>query len=180
MNTHYAKTKFKAELEVWRGMSEGLDAVIVNPSTILGFGDWNSSSSAIFKRVYDEFKWYPPGVNGFVDVEDVAAATVLLMESGVSGERFIVSGDNWPFRKLMDTMADSFRKKKPVSQTTPFLLGTAWRAEKLRSWFTGKKPIITRESARVAQSKTYLKTPSFKNFSAVFIYSAGTNHSKSV
>ena len=83
------KSQYKAELEVWRGISEGLDAVILNPSTILGYGDWNSSSSAIFKRVYDEFKWYTPGVNGFVDVEDVAAATVLLMESGISGERFI-------------------------------------------------------------------------------------------
>ena len=58
-------------------------------------------------------------------------------------------------------MADSFRKKKPVSQTTPFLLGMAWRAEKLRSWFTGKKPIITRESAKVAQSKTYFENAKF-------------------
>ncbi|HNU15740.1 MAG TPA: SDR family NAD(P)-dependent oxidoreductase, partial [Chitinophagaceae bacterium] len=41
VNTHYAKSKFKAELHVWRGISEGLDAVILNPSTILGFGDWH-------------------------------------------------------------------------------------------------------------------------------------------
>jgi nucleoside-diphosphate-sugar epimerase len=160
-NTHYAKTKYKSELEVWRGISEGLNAVILNPSTILGFGDWNTGSSAIFKKVYQEFKWYTPGVNGFVDVEDVAAAAVLLMESTISEERFIISGDNWPFRKLMDAMAVSFGKKRPVRQTTPFVLGIAWRVEKLRSFFTGEKPILTKESARVAHSKTYFDNAKF-------------------
>lgn len=161
INTHYAKSKYKAEIEVWRGISEGLNAVILNPSTILGYGDWNTGSSAIFKKVYEEFNWYTPGVNGFVDVEDVAAATVLLMQSDVSGERFIINGDNWSFRKLMDTMADSFKKKKPVRQTTPLLLGIAWRAEKIRSIFTGKKPILTKESAKVAHSKTYFDNNKF-------------------
>jgi nucleoside-diphosphate-sugar epimerase len=161
INTHYAKSKYKAELEVWRGISEGLDAVILNPATILGYGDWNSGSAAIFKKVYNEFKWYTPGVNGFVDVEDVAAATVLLMESGISEERFIINGDNWPFRKLMDTMAGSFGKKTPSRQTTPFILGIAWRIEKIRSFFTGKKPLLTKESAKVAHSKTYFDNAKF-------------------
>jgi dihydroflavonol-4-reductase len=161
INTHYAKSKYKAELEVWRGISEGLNAVILNPSTILGYGDWNTGSSAIFNKVYGEFKWYTPGINGFVDVEDVAAATVLLMESDIGEERFIINGDNWPFRKLMDTMADSFGKKKPVKQTTPLLLGIAWRVEKVISIFTGQKPILTKESAKVAHSKTYFDNAKF-------------------
>lgn len=160
-NTHYAKSKYKAELEVWRGISEGLDAVILNPSTILGYGDWNNSSSAIFKKVYEEFKWYTPGVNGFVDVEDVAAATVLLMESNIREERFIINGDNWPFRKLMDTMADAFGKKKPVRQTTPFILSIAWRMEIFRSLVTGSKPVLTKESAKIGQSKTYFDNGKF-------------------
>ncbi|HET6993674.1 MAG TPA: SDR family NAD(P)-dependent oxidoreductase [Chitinophagaceae bacterium] len=161
INTNYAKSKYKAELEVWRGISEGLNTVILNPSTILGYGDWNNGSSAIFKKVFEEFKWYTPGLNGFVDVEDVAAATVLLMESSISEERFIINGDNWPFRKLMDTMADSFGKKKPVRQTTPLLLDIAWRLEKLRTLFTGRKPVLTKESAKVAHSKTYFDNAKF-------------------
>lgn len=154
-NTHYGKSKFKAELQVWRGISEGLEAVIVNPSTILGYGDWTSSSCAIFKSVYNGFKWYTPGINGFVDVEDVARATILLLESTINEERFIVSGDSWPFRKLQDTIADGFDKKRPHKQTTPFLLSVAWRMEKIKSLFTGKKPLLTKESANVAQSKTW-------------------------
>ena len=142
-------------LQVWRGISEGLEAVIVNPSTILGYGDWTSSSCAIFKSVYNGFKWYTPGINGFVDVEDVARATILLLESTINEERFIVSGDSWPFRKLQDTIADGFDKKRPHKQTTPFLLSVAWRMEKIKSLFTGKKPLLTKESANVAQSKTW-------------------------
>jgi nucleoside-diphosphate-sugar epimerase len=157
MNTHYAKSKYKAELEVWRGSGEGLDTVILNPATILGYGDWNNSSCAIFKSVYNEFDWYSPGINGFVDVDDVARATVLLMESKYTEQRYIVSGDNWYFKKLLETMAESFGKKKPGKQTTSFLIGLAWRMEKLKSFFTGNKPLLTKESARVAHSKTHFE-----------------------
>jgi dihydroflavonol-4-reductase len=157
VNTHYAISKFKAELQVWRGISEGLDAVILNPGTILGFGDWHSSSCAIFKQVHDGFNWYTPGINGFVDVEDVARATIALMESEISEQRFIVSGDTWSFKKLQDTIAGSFGKKGPAKQTTPFLLAIAWRLEKLKAIFTGKKPLLTKESARVAQSQTWFE-----------------------
>lgn len=157
VNTHYAKSKYRAELEVWRGMAEGLDAVILNPSTIIGYGDWHSSSCAIFKTVHDGFKWYSPGINGFVAVEDVATATVLLMETNITAQRYIVNGDTWPFKKLMDAMADNFGKKRPTRKTTPFLLKIAWRVEKVKSFFTGKKPLLTRESARVAASQTYFE-----------------------
>lgn len=161
VNTHYAKSKYKSELEVWRGMGEGLNAVILNPSTILGYGDWNHGSSAIFKNVYKEFKWYTSGLNGFVDVNDVAAATIILMESDISEERFIINGDHWHFRKLMDTMAENFKKKKPAREASPFLLSIAWRIEKAKSFLTGKKPLLTKESAKVAVSKTYFENEKF-------------------
>lgn len=157
VNTHYAISKYKAELQVWRGIGEGMDAVILNPSTILGYGDWSSGSCSIFRNVYEEFKWYSPGINGFVDVEDVARATIALMESGISEQRYIVNGDTWSFKKLQDTIADAFGKKKPTKATTTFLMAVAWRLEKFKSLFTGKKPLLTKESARVAQSKTWFE-----------------------
>jgi dihydroflavonol-4-reductase len=157
VNTHYAKSKYKAEMEVWRGMSEGLDGVILNPATILGYGDWNCSSCTIFKNVYEEFPWYSPGINGFVDVEDVARATLLLMESNISEQRFIINGDTWSFKKLQDKIADSFGKKPPSKRTTTFSMAIAWRLEKWKSFFTGKRPLLTKEGARVAQSQTYFE-----------------------
>ncbi len=157
VNTHYGKSKYKAELHVWRGTAEGLEAVIVNPSTILGYGDWNTGSSAIFKNVFEEFKWYVAGINGFVDVEDVAKVVVLLMESKISEQRYIVNGDTWPFKKLQETIADAFQKKRPSRLTTPFLMSIGWRLEKIKSILTGKKPLLTKESARVAQSQTWFE-----------------------
>jgi len=154
VNTHYAKSKYKAELEVWRGVSEGLEGVILNPSTILGYGDWNSGSCAIFKNIYEEFKWYTPGINGFVDVLDVASVVGLMLNNDVNEQRFVVNGDNWTFKKLMDSIADNLGKKRPSRPTTPLLLNLAWRMEKVKSFFTRKKPFLTRESARVAISQT--------------------------
>ncbi|HEY4110472.1 NAD-dependent epimerase/dehydratase family protein [Puia sp.] len=154
-NTRYAISKFRGEIEVWRGIGEGLPAVIVNPSTILGFGDWNHSSCALFRSAWQEFPWYTEGVNGFVDVKDVARAIVALLESDIRGERYILNGDNWTFRRLFGDMAAGFGKKPPSREATPFLAGIAWRKERIKSRFSGKPSILTRESARVAQSRTY-------------------------
>lgn len=154
LNTNYAVSKYYGEMEVWRGIAEGLNAVIVNPSTILGYGDWNSSSSALFKNAYSEFPWYTNGVNGFVDIEDVSRAIVKLLATNIRSERFILNGDNWSYQKLFNTIADSFGKRRPYRKATPLLSAVAWRLDKFRSYITGKKVLLTRETAKVAQSNT--------------------------
>jgi nucleoside-diphosphate-sugar epimerase len=155
LNSHYGISKNKAEMEVWRGMGEGLDAVIINPSTVLGFGNWHDSSCAIFKNSYKGFPWYTKGVNGFVAVEDVAKIAVLLMESNITEERFIINHENWEFKKLFDAIADGFGQKHPKWQATPFLSSIAWRMEKVKSFLKNAKPLLTKETARIALSKTY-------------------------
>jgi nucleoside-diphosphate-sugar epimerase len=153
-NTHYAISKHQAEMEVWRGFSEGLNGVILHPGTILGYGNWHTSSCAIFKNVYKEFPWYTEGVNGFVGVEDVAEIAVQIMESEVTEKRFIVNAENWTFRQLINTIAEHFNKQKPQREATPLLGEIAWRIEYFKSLFNGEKPLLTRESARIAHSKT--------------------------
>ncbi|HXB35751.1 MAG TPA: NAD-dependent epimerase/dehydratase family protein [Puia sp.] len=160
-NTNYAISKFHGEMEVWRGMGEGLPAVIVNPSTILGYGDWNNTSCAIFRSVYNEFPWYTEGINGFVDVQDTARAIVRLLQTDIHGERYILNGDNWSWRHLFETMAKEFGKKPPTREATPLLAGIAWRAEKVKSLFTGRRTLLTRESARVAASSTCFSSGKF-------------------
>lgn len=155
LNTNYAISKFHGEMEVWRGIGEGLPAVIVNPSTLLGYGDWNTSSSALFKNSFREFPWYSNGINGFVDVADAARAVVALLASDVRGERYILNGDNWSFRQLFNSIATGFGKKQPTREATPFLGEIAWRLEKIKTLFSGKPSLLTRESARVARSKTF-------------------------
>ncbi|HUP12506.1 MAG TPA: NAD-dependent epimerase/dehydratase family protein, partial [Niastella sp.] len=153
-NTHYAITKHLAEMEVWRGFAEGLSGVILNPSTILGFGNWHQSSCALFKNAYNGFPWYTTGVNGFVGVEDVAEATVQVLQSNLHQKRFIVSADNWAFQQVLNAMADGFEKERPSRKATPLLSALAWRMERLKSFVTNSKPLLSAETARIAQSKT--------------------------
>ena len=153
-NTHYAISKHHAEMQVWRAFAEGLEGVIVNPSTILGYGDWHQSSCAIFRNAYKNFPWYTKGVNGFVGVEDVAEATTQLLLSSINQKRLIVNADNWPFQKLFNCIADGFEKKHPHREATKSMGEIAWRLESLKSFITGKKALLTKETAKVAHSKT--------------------------
>ncbi|HUQ97792.1 MAG TPA: NAD-dependent epimerase/dehydratase family protein [Chitinophagaceae bacterium] len=153
-NTHYGITKHLAELEAWRGFAEGLQGVIVNPSLILGYGNWNQSSCALFKTVYNGFPWYSTGVNGFVGVADVAEAIVQLLQSGVHQKRLIVSAENRSFQDVFTKIAEGLRAKPPHIKATPFLGELAWRAAAAKAFFTRSKPMLTKESARNAHSKT--------------------------
>lgn len=153
-NTHYAITKHHAEREAWRGFAEGLKGVIINPSTILGFGNWHQGSSALFKNVYRGFDWYTEGLNGFVGVEDAAEAAVQLLFSNITEKRFIVNAENRPFREVFSNIARGFGKKPPHRKATRRLSELAWRAEALKAAVTGAHPLITKETARVAHSHT--------------------------
>lgn len=153
-NTWYATSKYYAEMEVWRGIGEGLNAVILNPTTVLGYGDWNLSSARIFKAVYNEMPWYTNGVNGFVDVEDVAFATIRLMETDYAAQRFIINGENLPFRTIFNKIAEGFNKKAPSKHAGKWMGKIAWRLAWVQSLVTGESSVLTRESARVAQSRT--------------------------
>jgi dihydroflavonol-4-reductase len=152
--SNYGISKYFGEMEVWRGMGEGLFPLVVNPSTLLGYGDWNESSCGLFKTAYKEFPWYMEGTNGFADVEDTARAIITLMDSGARNERFIISAENRTYREIFNWMAAGFGKKPPGKKATPLLGGIAWRTEKIKSFFTKFKPLITRESVRIACQKS--------------------------
>jgi len=104
-NSNYAISKFKAECEVWRGMQEGLKIAILNPSVIIGAGNWKQGSCQLIQKVAKGLQFYPKGSTGFVDVRDVARAAILLMESDISGERYILNGANWSYQKFFTQTA---------------------------------------------------------------------------
>ncbi len=152
--SNYAVSKYFGEMEVWRGMGEGLSPLIVNPATLLGYGDWNHSSCGLFKTAYRELPWYMGGMNGFADVEDSARAIIALMNSGIRNERFIISAENRSYRDIFNTMATGFGKKHPARKAGPFLAGVAWRKEKIKSLFTKNRPLITKESVAIAATQS--------------------------
>ncbi len=169
-NSNYGKSKYLAEMEVWRGIAEGLDAVMVNPTMVLGDGDWNAGSSQMFKTVYNEFPWYSEGVTGYVDVRDVAKAMTALMESNISGERFIISAEDRSFKEVFTLMAKAFGKKPPHKKVTPFLAQVVWRLEKIKSLFSGKEPLVTKETAKTALATVHFDNSKLKKFLPSFTY----------
>jgi len=169
-NSIYGKTKYLAEMEVWRGIGEGLQAVIVNPVIILGAGDWNKGSSGIFKSAYDEFPWYTEGVTGFVDVKDVVRAMIELMDNNITKQRFILSAGNFTYREVFTKIANCFGKKAAHKKVSPFIAAVVWRLEALKGILTGKDPLLTKETAHTAQSVVHFNNTKLKKFLPDFSY----------
>jgi len=147
----YAISKQKSENEVWRGIAEGLDAVIVNPSVILGAGNWDHGSPRIIKTVWDGLKYYTRGENGFVDVRDVAEIMIKLTESEISNERFVLNAENLPFRSVMNMIAEALGKEKPSRHANTFMLNALKTSDHIRYYLTGKEPRLTKHLVRSTQ-----------------------------
>jgi nucleoside-diphosphate-sugar epimerase len=169
-NSVYGQSKYLGELEVWRGIGEGLNAVIVNPVIILGCADWKSGSAQIFKSVYDEFPWYTEGVSGFVDTGDVAKAMIALMQSDISNERFIISAENRTYRQVFNWIADGFGKRRPHKKVTTLIAKIVWRLEAIKSRLSGKKPLVTKETATTALAEVTYNNEKLLKFLPDFKY----------
>ena len=153
MNTGYSISKFLSEMEVWRGIEEGLDAVIVNPSIILGPGFWHKGSSSMFTTIGKGLRFYTHGVTGYVGVEDVVNAMIALMESDIKSERFILNSENLSYKELFTMIAGELGVKPPSTEASPILASIAWRLDAFRSWF-GPSRVITRETVQAGNNKT--------------------------
>ncbi|MCX2738433.1 NAD-dependent epimerase/dehydratase family protein [Pontibacter anaerobius] len=154
----YAGSKYYGEVEVWRGVAEGLDAVIVNPSIILGPADWSRSSTQLFRYVYNERPFYTAGEANFVDVRDVVEAMLRLTFSEITGERFILNAERMSYKAFFNEAASCFGKKAPAMKVPALLTEVVWRLEHLRARLTKARPLITKDTARVSR-----KTHFFSN-----------------
>ncbi|MFI5160023.1 MAG: NAD-dependent epimerase/dehydratase family protein [Sphingobacteriales bacterium] len=146
----YAISKLESEMEVWRGVAEGLDAVIVNPSIIIGPNAGTEGSGALFETVRKGLKFYTNGGMGFVDVVDVAKCMIALMNSRTSGERYIINAENLSYRDITAQIARDFGIKPPAKLAKPWMMDVAWRGAKMASVITGKVPAIDKVSAQEA------------------------------
>ena len=145
----YAISKADAELEVHRGIAEGLDAVMVNPCVVIGPGQHGRSSMTMIDRVRKGSRFYPGGTNAVVDARDVATAMVRLTTEGKTGERYLLIGEEISYRQLFTLIAASNGKPAPSAKLPAWALELGWRAEAVRTFFGGR-PLITRNTARTA------------------------------
>jgi dihydroflavonol-4-reductase len=151
----YSESKFKSELEIWRGIHEGLKTVIVNPSIIFGAGNWNIGSPRMFKAIWKGLKFYTEGITGFVDARDVARLMVRLTDDNVFGERFIISSENLSYKEILTCIADCLGKSRPNMKITNSLSQIIWRLEHVRSNLFFSEPLLTKETAQASHNEVF-------------------------
>jgi nucleoside-diphosphate-sugar epimerase len=144
----YALSKYHAEMEVWRGSQEGVNAIIVNPGLILGPGFWNNGSGRIFQRIYKGLKYYPPKGTGFISVNDVVKPMTLLMGSNIINRNYILVAENLLYKKVFSTIALSLHKKPPQKLLKNWMLSILWRLDWLKSLITNNERVLSKKMAR--------------------------------
>lgn len=149
----YGISKYYGEMEVWRGVAEGLNAIIVNPSIVLADDDWSQGSGRFFQTVKNGLRYYPEGSTGFVDVKDVACCLLQLMESSIINEKFIVNAQNMSYKAFFHCIAKNMNKRPPEKVIRPWMLSALWRVCAIYAFFTGTEPLISRFSAKTASRK---------------------------
>jgi len=163
-NSVYAITKYGAELEVWRGTQEGLDAVIVNPGIILGAGYWHGGSSGnLFRKIYGGMRYYVNGVTGYVDVWDVIKAMHQLMDSDTKNESFILVSENLTFKDFQFKTAQVLNVKPPKKEAKKWLLAIAWRLDWLSHKLLGNRRSLSKQTAKSAISVAKYDNTKLKN-----------------
>lgn len=152
--SNYSLSKFSAEQEVWRGIAEGLDAVIVNPSIILGPAAADQSSGMLMAMVRKGVPYYPGGKSGYVDVRDVSAMAIEIMQSDIKNEKFLLNGENMSYLDLLSKGAEASQLAKPRFKVSKILLELAWIFSAIGASIFRINPKITKETARSASGKS--------------------------
>ena len=149
----YATSKYLGELEVWRGTAEGLDAVMVNPSVVLGPGDWSRSSTRLLRYAHQQHRFYTRGLLNFVDVRDVVAQLLALGfdHPELCSERYILSAEAVPLGDFFRVAAAAMQRRAPSMAVPDWAAEVIWRFEHARAVLTGARPLITRDTARAGR-----------------------------
>jgi len=151
----YSRSKYYSEQEVWKGIKNGLNAVIVNPGVILGYSGTDTGSSKLFSQVRKGLMFYTNGGSGYVDVKDVVKIMMLLMKSDFTAERFILVAENCSNRDVLSWMAIGFHKPTPkIKVGRKLLIVLGYFAEIIGKVFRFN-PLIDRVMARSATNSEY-------------------------
>ena len=146
-HSDYAISKYGAEIEVFRAHQEGLSVIIINPGVILGAGFFDSSSGEIFMKVKNGLKFYSNGSSGFVYVYDVVRAMIQLMNSEISGEKFIVIAENCSYQSILDKIANELNVAKPKYKVSKLVLNILWRLDWILSNIFFQKSKLSKDLA---------------------------------
>ena len=154
---YYCSKIYQEKVALELGRELGLDVIVVSPSLLLGPGDRRRSSIQDVERfLRGQVPIVPPGGINFVDVRDAAEATVVAMERGRAGERYLLGGPNWTFREFFGRLERVAKQGGPRLRLPPrlaragaSLLERAYRA-------AGKEPPVDRISVEMSEHFWYV------------------------
>ncbi len=142
---NYCRTKYLAELEVDKGIANGLDAVLVNPCDIIGPFDTHNWAQMILAVYNDDVPGIPTGGGNFCHVHDVAKGHISAFEKGRTGERYLLAGIDASFKEVFNTIERLMGKKESQLVLPKWTMQLAVPFYLLRSVLDGKEPILTSE-----------------------------------
>lgn len=148
MHSGYGISKRMAEKEVWRGIEEGLQAVIVNPCVILGPAAPGSPSLQMLETARKGLLFYTSGANAVVDARDVAWSMVELVSQKITSQRFLVVGPHQSFKELFTAFAKQLGRGAPRIPAPRFLTMLVAAFHELWCHISGKRAGLTIETAR--------------------------------
>jgi dihydroflavonol-4-reductase len=148
-HSNYGYSKHLGELELWRGMEEGLASVAINPGIILGYGDWTKGSNKLFGNAQNGFPFYSNGITGWVGVEDVARVAIKLCNSDIVGERYIIVSENKSFKEVSDRMTSVLGTKKPSIEIKGLLYKIAYYLVACKE-FIGLGGMLSKETVKAS------------------------------
>lgn len=154
-HSDYAISKYGAEIEVWRGTQEGLNAIILNPGVIIGPGFWEMGSGLIFKKIDKGLKYYFPKVTGFVGVWDVVKAMIAVMNSPIKNEQFILVSENKSFKEVLELTAENLDRPKPSKKLKKWMVITGWIIQTFAGIFGYKRRLNKHSSTSLFEDTYY-------------------------
>ncbi len=141
----YDRSKAEASLDVLRAAREGLDAVIVCPTGVIGPHDYRLSEMGrtILEALESPVLFSVAGAYDFVDVRDVARGEIQACEAGRPGESYILSGERIEVSHLLETVGDLTGVRKPILRVPHSVARLAATFAPALSRLTGRKPRLT-------------------------------------
>ncbi|MBW2960474.1 SDR family oxidoreductase [Mesonia aestuariivivens] len=154
-HNNYSISKYGAEMEVWRASQEGLPVVMVNPGVIIGAGNFNTGSGILFSKINNKLSFYPPLVTGFVAVEDVTRAMVLLTYSSIVNEQYTLVAESCSFKQVLENIAEELDRPVPDKELKPWMVFIGWLFQYVGRKLFNTHQEIAKNAIKGAFSKSY-------------------------
>jgi dihydroflavonol-4-reductase len=153
----YKKSKFLAEQAAQQAAREGLDVVIVNPSTPVGPRDVKPTPTGeiILRFLQNRMPAYVHTGLNLIDVEDVARGHILAWRKGRTGERYILGNRNLTLKETLEILGAITGKRAPRIALPHFIPLAAAYLDEMVLARLGKSPKVSVSSVRMSQKAMY-------------------------